>query len=75
MAELEEEYLKQKSKLHWLEVGDGNNKSFHNEVKIREIRNVIHEIRCKDGSIVKDGEEIKKEKLRDSSHISCRFNC
>lgn len=44
LAELEEEFLKQCSKVHWLEVGDGNNKFFHNSAKLREIRNVIHEI-------------------------------
>lgn len=53
--------MKQKSKLNWLEVGDGNNRSFHNAVKIREVRNSIHEIRCEDGSIAKDDEGIKKE--------------
>lgn len=29
LAELEEEFLKQRSKMHWLDVGDGNNKFFH----------------------------------------------
>ncbi|XP_010473996.1 PREDICTED: uncharacterized protein LOC104753440 [Camelina sativa] len=32
---LEEKYLKQKSKLHWLRVRDGNNKVFHHAAKVR----------------------------------------
>ncbi|XP_048604784.1 uncharacterized protein LOC125582236 [Brassica napus] len=65
LADLEEEYLKQKSKLHWLEVGDGNNKAFHNSARIREIRNTIYEIqRAADGGIVKTEKEIKKEAER-----------
>lgn len=61
LAELEEEYLKQKSKLHWLDVGDGNNRVFHSAAKVREVRNSIHEIQCADGQVVKTKEEIKKE--------------
>lgn len=64
LADMEEEYLKQKSKLFWLDSGDGNNKAFHNAVKIREVRNAIREIRCEDGSVVKDDEGIKKEAER-----------
>ena len=44
LAYLEEEFYKQRSKLHWLEVGDGNNRYFHNVTKIREVRNGIREI-------------------------------
>lgn len=64
LADLEEEFLKQKAKMHWLDVGDGNNKFFHSWVKIREIRNAIHEIWCADGSIVTTDEEIQKEAER-----------
>lgn len=35
LAYLEEEYMKQRSKLHWLDVGDGNNSAFHCPAKIR----------------------------------------
>lgn len=61
LAELEEEFLKQKSKVHWLDVGDGNNTFFHNSAKIREIRNAIFEIMRADGSIAKTEEDIKEE--------------
>lgn len=61
LAEIEEECLKQKSKVHWLDMGDGNNKFFHSSAKIREIRNAIHEIQREDGTLAIAGEEIKKE--------------
>ena len=61
LADLEEEFLKQRSKVHWLDVGDGNNQFYHNSAKIREVRNTIHEIQRDDGSIAKTDEEIKKE--------------
>lgn len=61
LAELEEEFLKQISKVHWLDVGDGNNILFHSSEKIREVRNAIHEIQRVDGSIAKSEEEIKEE--------------
>lgn len=58
---MEEAFYKQRAKLHWLEVGDGNNRYFHNAVKIREVRNSIREIIRADGSIAKTGDEIKEE--------------
>lgn len=61
LAELEEEFLKQRSKVHWLDVRDGNNKFFHSSAKIREVRNAIHEILRVDGSITTTDEEIKEE--------------
>lgn len=61
LAILEEEFYKQRSKLHWLEVGDGNNKVFHNAIKIREVRNGIREIVRGDGTIAKTDEAIKEE--------------
>ncbi|KAL0865946.1 hypothetical protein Bca101_045064 [Brassica carinata] len=64
LADLEEEFYKQKSKLHWMEVGDRNNRYFHNAAKIREVQNAIREILCVDGSIVTKEEDIKKEAER-----------
>ena len=40
-------------------MGDENNQFFHNSAKIREVKNVIHEIQRADGSVAKIGEEIK----------------
>lgn len=76
VAELEEDYLKQKSKLYWLEVGDQNNRSFHSSIKSRQAQNAIHEIICSDGIIMKSHMEIKKEAERffteflNQSHVS-----
>lgn len=61
LADLEEEYLKQRSKVHWLDVGDGNNRFFHCAAKIREVRNSIREIQRADGSWAKTEEDIKEE--------------
>lgn len=64
VSDIEEKVLKQRSKLHWLQVGDKNNKAFHNAAKIRETRNAIREIKCSDGRVVTNQEEIKKEAER-----------
>lgn len=61
VAGLEEKYLKQKSKLHWLQVGDKNNKYFHRAVASRQAQNSIRELKRHDGSVTKKGEEIKEE--------------
>ncbi|KAL1194824.1 putative ribonuclease H protein [Cardamine amara subsp. amara] len=61
VAALEEKFLKQKSKLHWLKVGDKNNKTFHRAAVTREANNSIREIVCGDGRVVSSEEEIKEE--------------
>ena len=64
LAVLEEGYLQQKSKLHWLEVGDQNNKYFHNSVKARLAMNLIREIQCSDGRVCTSQDDIKEEAVR-----------
>lgn len=61
VAELEEDFLKQRAKLHWLDVGDQNNKTFHNSIKSRQAQKTIREIRCLDGSVAVKHEEINNE--------------
>ena len=61
VARLEENFLKQKSKLHWLNIGDKNDKTFHRAVATREAINCIKEILCRDGTLTRDENEIKKE--------------
>ena len=61
VARLEENFLKKKSKLHWLNIGDKNNKTFHRAVATREAINCIKEILCRDGTLTRDENEIKKE--------------
>ncbi|CAA7034131.1 unnamed protein product [Microthlaspi erraticum] len=58
---LEEKYLKQKSKLHWLKVGDQNNKYFHKGVEERQAQKMIKEVNCRDGHIATSGDDIKEE--------------
>ena len=69
VAGLEEDHLKQKAKLHWLEVGDLNNKTFHNSIRARIAQNVMREIRCSDGRRVVTHEEIKGEAERHFSEF------
>ncbi|XP_010463164.1 PREDICTED: uncharacterized protein LOC104743817 [Camelina sativa] len=52
------------SNLHWLLVGDKNNKFFHRAVQARQALNAIREILCQDGSIAKTQPEIKAEAVR-----------
>lgn len=58
---LEEKFLKQKSKLHWLNVGDRSNKVFHRAASARDIQSLIYEVVCRDGRVVHKPEEIKGE--------------
>ncbi|XP_024014004.1 uncharacterized protein LOC112088085 [Eutrema salsugineum] len=73
LYELEEAYLKQKSKLHWMNVGDKSNKIFFRAVCIRESQNLIKEIIDKDGANLKEPADIKAEALiRDVSEAEVR---
>lgn len=69
VAGLEEDHLKQKAKLHWLEVGDLNNKTFHNSIRARKAQNAIREIRGASGERCTTHEEIKKEAERHFSEF------
>lgn len=53
LSTLEEKILSQKAKVHWLGIGDGNNKQFHRASRVREVRNAIREIHKEDGTIAK----------------------
>ena len=37
LSTLEEKILSKKAKVHWLGIGDGNNKQFHQAAKVREV--------------------------------------
>lgn len=58
---LEDSFLKKKSKVHWLNVSDKNNKVFHRAATARNIQNSIKEVVCRDGRVVRKPDEIKKE--------------
>lgn len=69
VAGLEEDHLKQKAKMHWLEVGDLNNKTFHNSIKTRKAQNSIRKIRCPNGVELESHEEIRTEAERHFSEF------
>ncbi|XP_024010914.1 uncharacterized protein LOC112086234 [Eutrema salsugineum] len=61
ISKLEKKFLKQRSKVHWLQIRDGNNKTFHKAVVSREATNSIREIKRRDGMVVTSADEIKAE--------------
>lgn len=61
VASLDEDFLKQRAKLHWLDIGDKNNKTFHRAIKSHQAQNMIREISCVNGNVVNQHSEIKKE--------------
>lgn len=64
LSTLEEAFLKQKAKTHWLRVGDQNNKLFHKIVQAQNSSNAIRKIQLPSGHIVTEPEEIKIEAER-----------
>ena len=64
VASLEEDHLKKRAKLHWLDVGDQNNKTFHRAIRTRQAQNSIKEIRCSNGIVVTTHQEVKEEAKR-----------
>lgn len=64
LSELEEKFMHQRSKLHWLKVGNENNRYIHQAVKVWEARNYIREFQRGDGTLAVTQEEIKVEAER-----------
>lgn len=64
VATLEEAFLKQKAKIHWLRVGDQNNKYFHQMLQAQNSKNAIRTIQLTNGQRVSDPKEIKSEAER-----------
>lgn len=60
VASLEEDFLKQRAKLHWLDIGDQNNKTFHRAIKTRQAQNLIREIRCSNETTATTHSDIKQ---------------
>ena len=65
--------MKQRAKLHWLDVGYHNNKTFHNAIRVRKAQNSIREIRCSNGSSVTKPKDIKEEAVRFFSEFLNKF--
>jgi len=71
----EENLLKQKSRIQWLNLGDGNNSFFHNLVKVRNSSNLIKVLMDNEGNSIYDMQKISnmvvnfyKQLLGHSSH-------
>ncbi|XP_010430973.1 PREDICTED: uncharacterized protein LOC104715251 [Camelina sativa] len=69
VAGLEETFLKQRSKLHWLHVGDKNNRAFYNAIKERQSLNFINEVIDPSGRCLTTMDDIKAEGVRFFSHL------
>jgi hypothetical protein len=72
----EENFLKQKSRVKWLNLGDGNTAFFHNSVKARNSSNLIKMVKDEHGHSYHEFSEIKrlaisfyKNLLGHSSHV------
>ena len=61
LALVEEGFLKQKSRIKWLNLGDQNSNFFHKAVKVRNSRNSIKSITLDNGYRSEDPETIKQE--------------
>ena len=61
VARAEEGFLKQKSRIQWLKLGDQNSKFFHKAVKARNSRNTIKSITLENGCRIEDPASIKQE--------------
>jgi len=60
LSAAEENFLKQKSRVNWLNLGDGNNAFFHKSVKIRNSSNLIKMLKDDHGNSILDMQEIKE---------------
>ncbi|XP_050207430.1 uncharacterized protein LOC126656850 [Mercurialis annua] len=57
----EESYLKQKSRVNWLKLGDANTKYFHNSIKQRNSMNNVPVLKLENGNYVHTPKDIHKE--------------
>ena len=71
LACAEEGFLKQKSRIQWLKLGDQNTSFFHKAIKARNARNVIKAITMANGCRIEDPEAIKQEAVAHFQNIMC----
>ena len=64
LALAEEGFLKQKSRIQWLKLGDQNSSFFHKSVKARNSRNSIKSITLENGCRYEDPDTIKQEVIK-----------
>lgn len=60
----EEEVLRQKSRVTWVQLGDGNTRYFHSICRERKAKNAITQITSSSGDIITDPATIKEEILK-----------
>jgi hypothetical protein len=56
----EESIFKQRSKVHWLQLGDKNTKFFHNSLLHRQVRNRVHSLQDDAGHVFTDPQGMGK---------------
>jgi hypothetical protein len=61
--DIEEQMLRQKAKIEWLKLGDGNNKYFHASIKAKQKQCELKTIYREDGTMVTTHEDIEQEVL------------
>ncbi|XP_043717559.1 uncharacterized protein LOC122665471 [Telopea speciosissima] len=62
--QMEERVLKEKSRVKWLQLGDGNNSFFHKSMRSRFNRKHILEIVDQNGVVVEEPKRIKEEAVK-----------
>jgi hypothetical protein len=62
-SDMEEQMLRQKSKIDWLKLGDGNNKYFHASLKAKQKHCALRAIYREDGTLLTTHEDIEMEVL------------
>jgi hypothetical protein len=60
---MEEQMLRQKAKIDWLKLGDGNNRYFHVSIKAKQRQCEFRSIYREDGTMVTTHEDIEQEVL------------
>lgn len=63
-SRVEESFLKQKSRIQWLQLGDGNNAFFHHSLMARRNKNQITHIKVEDGTVLSNEAVIQVEAQR-----------
>ena len=71
LAIAEEGFLRQKSRVQWLKLGDQNTSFFHKAVKARNARNALKVITMVNGCRTEDPVAIKQEAVRHFQGILC----
>src|SRR4051812_19359124 len=63
LSNIEEHMLKQKTKVEWLKLGDGNNKYFYATLKSKAKQRNITSMAKEDGSIISHNQKEFKEEI------------